>query len=331
MRREYPLPPGFEGLTGKVNYVQKRTVTEYSSSCPKCGGNVHANGEWPDRFRMFTTGKVRGWCRQCDFNWYPDLEEDWRPNAEEIAARAKAAEESLQREIQRAQVTLEEMRQARMWLEYHDNLTGNARAVWRMRGLSDTFIDYWQLGYSDTFTLWRKNGEFWEDWWNTATLTIPIWDNGWQVNNIKHRLLDVPPNGPKYQQERRGIPAAPFVCEPDRDDGFLLICEGEIKAMVTFQTIDSPDVQIVGMPTVTPSQDMIDRFTEYDPVYICLDPDAYLRPNKDTKAPIERLVNLFGNKKVKVIELPYKIDDLILAGSLDKAGIKRAMRRARRL
>lgn len=331
MRREYPIPSGFEGLTGKVDYVQKKTMSEYSSSCPKCGGNQHQNGDWPDRFRMFTNGKVRGWCRQCDFNWYPDLEEDWRPDAEEIAKRAKAAEESLQREIEKAQSVLGEMRHARQWLEYHDQLTPNARAMWKLRGISETFIDYWQLGFSDTFDLWRKNGETWENWWQTSTLTIPIWGYDWEVNNIKHRLVNVPPNGPKYKQEKSGIPAAPFICDPDRKNGHLLICEGEIKSMVTFQTIDSATIQVAGIPTVTPSSEMVDSFKEYDPIYICLDPDAYQRPSRDTQSPIERVVNLFGNKTVKVIELPDKIDDLIVDGLLDKDSLRGAFKRARRL
>ena len=333
MRREAPIPSGFEGLTGKIQYVQRKTANEYSSSCPECGGVTHQGqgGEWPDRFRMFTTDKIRGWCRKCDYLWWPDMNEpDWRPDAEEIARRAKAAEERLQLEIEKAQSTLSEMRQARAWLEYHEQLTPNARAQWLLRGLGSTWVDWWQLGYNDNFDMWRKDGDDWEKWWTTPTLTIPIWGNDWQVNNIKHRLLNVPPKGGKYQQEKRGIPAAPFLCDPDRKDGMLMIAEGEIKAMVTFATIDSPSIQVAGIPTVTPSQDMIDSFAEYDPVYICLDPDGFQKPSREKAAPIDRVAEMVG-ARARIVELPDKIDDLILAGHLDKDGIRRAFKRARKI
>ena len=330
MIREAPIPSGFEGLTGRIQYVQRKTAHEYSSSCPECGGSPHGN-EWPDRFRMFTDGKIRGWCRQCDYLWFPDMNEtDWRPDAEEIARRAKAAEERLQLEIEKAQSTLAEMRSARAWLEYHDKMTKNARAEWWMRGLSDQWIDWWQLGYSDTFDLWRKTGDDWEKWWTSPTLTIPIWGNDWQVNNIKHRLLEVPPSGGKYQQEKRGIPAAPFLCDPDRKSGTLMIAEGEIKAMVTFATIDSATIQVAGIPSVTPSEQMINSFNEYEPVYICLDPDAFQKPAPGREAAIERVSSMVGNR-ARVIELPDKIDDLILAGHLDKNGLRKAFKRARRI
>lgn len=255
---------------------------------------------------------------------------DWRPDAEEIARRAKAAEEALQREIERAQSTLQEMRQARAWLEYHDRMTQNARAEWWLRGLSDQWIDWWQLGYSESFDLWRKCGEDWEKWWTSPTLTIPIWGNNWEVNNIKHRLLDVPPSGGKYQQEKKGIPAASFLCDPDRKDGPLMIAEGEIKAMVTFATMDSSKIQVAGIPTVTPSEDMLLSFNDYDPVYICLDPDAFQKPSHNADAPIDRVASLFGSR-ARVIELPDKIDDLIVAGHLDKGSLRKAFKRARRI
>lgn len=329
MNRECPLPSGFEGLTGQVQYVQRQTASEYSSSCPQCGGSAHHNGEFPDRFRMFINGKVRGWCRKCEFVWFPDMDEDWRPDAAEIAKRAKAAEQALQREIERAQVTLAEMRQARQWLEYHEQLTPNARAMWRMRGLSDTWVDWWQLGYSDTFDLWQISNGDWEKYWTSPTLTIPIWGHDWEVNNIKHRLLNVPPSGGKYQQEKKGIPAAPFICDPDRKDGPLMIAEGEIKAMVTFATIDSATIQVAGIPTVTPSQQMIETFEGYEPVYICLDPDAFIKPSKDRASPIERISEIVG-KRARIVELPDKVDDLIVEGHLDKDGLRKALRRARK-
>lgn len=51
--REAALPPQWACLTGKVLFVQQHSPTEWSSTCPECGGDVHPSGEWPDRCRLF--------------------------------------------------------------------------------------------------------------------------------------------------------------------------------------------------------------------------------------------------------------------------------------
>src|SRR5678816_3484565 len=74
--REDSLPTEFAKLTGKVNYIQRVSSYEWSSSCPNCGGVPHKHGEPPDRFRMWTNAngknKVLGWCRRCGHVWFPD-------------------------------------------------------------------------------------------------------------------------------------------------------------------------------------------------------------------------------------------------------------------
>lgn len=85
--RESPLPPQWACLTGKVHHVQQHSPTEYSASCPKCGGDVHHNGEWPDRCRLFADEHPRLWCRHCGLLAYPDQYGDnayTPPSAQEL-------------------------------------------------------------------------------------------------------------------------------------------------------------------------------------------------------------------------------------------------------
>ena len=293
------------GITGEV---WKKSPNEYASACPKCGGK--------DRFVMWikseTTGGPFAKCvRHCDFQWWPEMDNDWRPTAEEIAERMRASELRLQQEIKIAQDTLQELREAQLWMDYHENLTKPTRQLWMSRGLTDWWQDWWKLGATNT------------------TLTIPIWGNGWQVNNIKHRVLE--PNGTgKYYQEKKGVPAASFICDPDRTFGPLFVCEGEIKAMVTFATIDATTIQVAGIPIATPSQDMVDLFAEYDPVYLCPDPDTFAQNGKN-ETQVERLISLFGNHQVRVVQLPDKIDDLINMGAIDKDLLRELLRSARKV
>jgi len=50
------LPGAFGSLAGQLRYVRQVSPEEYSSECPRCGGEPHPNGEWPDRFRLFLRG-----------------------------------------------------------------------------------------------------------------------------------------------------------------------------------------------------------------------------------------------------------------------------------
>ena len=72
MPREHPLPPHWAVLAGKVDYVQRVSNTEYSSSCPQCGGTPHPNGELPDRCRLFVDEHPTLFCRKCGLVAYPD-------------------------------------------------------------------------------------------------------------------------------------------------------------------------------------------------------------------------------------------------------------------
>src|SRR3989304_180443 len=65
------IPPEFAGL--ELKYFKRISSGEFSSACPKCGGEQHQSGEFPDRFRLWlkskATGKPMGWCRRCGYIW----------------------------------------------------------------------------------------------------------------------------------------------------------------------------------------------------------------------------------------------------------------------
>jgi hypothetical protein len=256
--------------------------------------------------------------------------------ARRAAELAERAARELERQIEKAQQTLAELRQAQTWLEYYDQLDDAARRRWEGRGVPAMFQDWWQLGFNPDYTLWRRENGKWVDWWHSPTLSIPIWGEGWQVNNVKHRLLVEPPTGEKYRQERTGVPAAPFIANPDRSGGALLLVEGEIKSMVSYVTLtdrgnrSEDSIQVAGLPGVTPDPALFGQFENYDPVYLCMDPDAYVRKQAGRPSPAENAVMALGRERVRSIRLPDKIDDLIVHYQLDRAWLLNLMRTARR-
>jgi len=345
MRREAGLPPAFADLQGKVNYVQRVSSNEYSASCPTCGGSPHPSGELPDRFRMWIVsryGKPLGWCRACGYIWTPTTERV--PDPDELEAWRKEQAEHEARRLAAAERALALLQDGKIWESYHQMLDEYSRSLWSKRGVSADFWQaYWQVGYDPAHTFCYEEMDGWHDW-VTPTLTIPIWDVDWQCRNVKHRLLKPieHTNGrqDRYRPEKKGLPPMMFVCSPDSPlEGATIVFEGEIKAMVTYSTMDNPNFQAVGIPTKTPSKEQLDRLKDCDPIYLCLDPDANVPSVVTTKdgkiyrqpPAVKRLAKYLGEERCYMIELPNKVDDLIVNYNLGKEWINSVIRMARKM
>uniref|UniRef100_A0A6H1Z9J3 Putative primase n=1 Tax=viral metagenome TaxID=1070528 RepID=A0A6H1Z9J3_9ZZZZ len=244
---------------------------------------------------------------------------------ERAAENAARVERELALRIQEAQAALAELRSARKWEQYHENLTETARQAYRTRGIPDWYQDWCQFGYCDDFRVWFNDQEY-----HTPTLTLPIFESGWNCVNIRHRLLN-PPNdsaGNKYRPEKSGLGVHPFLADPDKKPNHehTLVVEGEIKAAVSFVTLDSDKWQVVGLPGKTPKKELCEQLVGGH-VVVCLDPDAQ---KKDTggKDAYERLSEKMGCR-LRAFFLPEKIDDLIVAGAIDKGDLRQLINQAR--
>lgn len=318
-------PPGEFGIIGLHGKFDKAGANEWHGPCPRCGGQ--------DRFVIFTDREYPSWnwfCRQChpDPAWIDELnprlkgiEHDITPaeRAERAARMAFEAEQRLAAEIERAKLALQGLQEARAWLRYHDQLTEEARRRWDSWGIPEFWQDYWKLGYDPDRVIYAGNTE-----WHTPTMTIPIFEPGWNCVNVRHRLLKPPKPGDKYRPDRSGLPAAFFIADPDRPlEGKTLLVEGEKKAMVSYITADDPAMHVIGIPGKNPKDSMVAMLKDCDPVYICLDTDA----RQESRA----LANNIGKDRARIIELPGKIDDLIINHKLDRRWIMGTLRQAVKL
>ena len=316
-------------------------------ACPfhaeRTPGGFHVYKDGYKCFSCGANGDVIGFVMEmerCDFCQAITLLGGGQPVSPErqVQIAREAAERTaseLEEKIRQAQKALEDLRKAQTWERYHDEMDDMARQMWNARGITDGFIDLWQLGYSEDYTLWRKDGAAWVDWWHSPTLTIPVWGNGWQVNNVKHRLVNAPPEGGKYHQEKRNVPAAPFVCNPDVSKGPLFLAEGEIKSMVVYQTLDDPNIQVEGLPAARPDDSIWAQFDGYEPVYLCLDPDARVRPKqsngKVVLSAVENAIHKLGRERVFALDLPGKVDDMIIENNLGKNWMQYMIYNARKV
>jgi hypothetical protein len=340
MTKSCELPPEFKELEGKVHYVAERVKgQEYSSACFQCGGEIHPDGSFPDRFRMFVAskanGKPAGWCRHCGVTFFPDRENGsrYQPTPEQQAiwlAEQKRRERERFLETQRAR---ELINREEIWEKYHNHLTDEARELYKKRGIDNQYwLDFWGLGYCPF-----KRFAVGEQFFSSPSLTIPVFTPDKKVLTIEHRLLNPQDPGDKYRPEVRGLPAVIFIADYERelkDKGKVLVLEGKFKAMTTFIMADDPKLHVIGLPSKSPDLELLEQLKDCDLIF-CLDPDAYFLSDKQKAQGMKttaalRLAEHFKDR-ARFMQLGGKIDDMLMAGQLDKIKLKKLMGKARRL
>jgi hypothetical protein len=320
-------------LVNKMGGSMKRVQHGWHGCCP-----IH-NGDNPTAFSIFDSdGKQRWKCftgscgtgdiidfvmkmKKCDWkDAVKYLGGDVHLTAEEsahlAAERAERATREMEIQIQKYQQVLSELKQESAHLHYYENMVNTEhRELWRNRGIPDVYQDIWQLGYCSDFVFNTSQGKC-----HTPTLTIPIYGQGEELLNVRHRLLNPSTPNDKYRPDRPGLDAQPFIADPGKgyDLDRVLVIEGEIKSMCTYITADDPDLQVLGIPGKSFFPKIADRLQKHT-VFICLDPGAEKEMRDGAK-----MVN------GRIITYPMKIDDAINSGALDKKGIQRLMKVAER-
>lgn len=314
----------------------KQYRNEYRSRCPIHGGdNPTAFVVYIDngvqKYKCFTREEcgagdvidfVQSW-RKCSITqaceWLGGEKVLDQSEIDRIAAQRAINEiERLQEATERAVKVLEELRQIESWRQYHKMLEDNIKfqRIWEDHGIPIEWQNYWQLGYCNQFTVNTHTGK-----WTTPTLTIPIFTGeNWDLQNIKHRLLNPIDPRDKYRPEKPGLASYPYFCYPEimYDADRILVVEGEKKAMVTYLTLNDSEIQVIGLPGKNQWKSIVENLTGKN-VYVLLDPDALKEANEFSK--------LIGGK---LINITMKVDDAIIDGLLDRYGLERLLAGARK-
>ena len=312
MGRDSPLPPEWRCLTGRVQYVQRVSAKEFSSTCPRCGGEVHQNGEKPDRCRLFVDSHPTLYCRQCGLVAFPDQFGDERfamPNKEEFEKRRRQFEEAELRRKRSAERALAYLRSSELWRQYHDQLNEHGRRYWERRGIPPSWQEFWGLGWNTDPSRWHSE-----------TATIPLFDQDQTLLNIKHRLIDTQDFAGKYRYEIAGQPQPLFLATAGAPRGHTIAVEGEIKAAVVTVTLDDADMTIVGLPGSNPAEHIVSQFSDCERVTLVFDPGAEVQAAK--------MVQAIGRKKCRVLIPPMKIDDGIIGAGLKARDVRALLSQA---
>lgn len=290
---------------------------EWHGPCPRCGGR--------DRFVVFADRPFPSWrwlCRVCspDGGWVDEL----NPRLKEPISAEKRAEWARERERQERE--RERIRQEiingltlqQAWEIFHDKMQTAQREWWRSQGVPDEWQDYLRLGYIPDHT-YMSDGQLYQ----SPVYTIPYFRENWALATMQYRIANPINPADKYRFSK-GLTSAYYMTQPDQPIGDkVLICEGAKKAIVTVSHADlDADTTVLSVPSKSDNAGIVQAVQACGRVWVALDPDA------GTQA--EALARKIG-PAARVVELPGKIDDALLAGSLTGAALNMAMRAARKV
>lgn len=282
----------------RFGLVAKRTGNEYHSPCPECAGK--------DRCMWFADGKANGFCRQC-------LKTFWLDDAKQLDPLDRLEREQRARELAERERQLQAQRLA-TWQQraayrkgWNDALSYAAREWWHAQGITDETIEQYELGATRYPLVNRRTGER----VNLTAYTIPIRDpESWQVVNVQYRIENPPEGVGKYRQEQ-GLPARSFYAHPVTS-GDVLIVEGAKKAMVLDQLLEG-DVQVVGLPGITPSERLIDELGTFGRKWLLPDPGV-------SSHQVDRFRSRLSN--LQVVPLPLKPDDAVTQYGMTRTDLR---------
>lgn len=225
--------------------------------------------------------------------------------------RAERAARMAEQAALEARDAIQALKSTEIWRQYHEAMDDEARAMWNDCGIPEDWQNIWWLGYCARKKYMTKQGEL-----TTASMTIPNFAHGWEVLNIKHRLLNPLNPNDKYRPEKSGLSMPAYLCDPDMPKDkteHVLIVEGEKKAMVTYLTLDSPKWQVIGLPGKDAKRVKGDLISDYTGRHcvVCLDPDGTQQARN--------LAKVLGGR---TFTLPAKIDDLITQHGMSKSDLR---------
>lgn len=298
---------------------KQATSREWHGPCPFCGGK--------DRFVIFTDRPWPSWnwfCRHCGKSGWadqlnPSLRKDVDPVEQEY--RRKLEQERIEAEAAQERLALAKFSDRAIFAEYHRRMARGQRDWWKNRGIEDDWQDLLQLGYTPDKLIRTSSGEE----WHTPAYTIPYLRKDGTACTLQYRLEN-PPNPKDKYRFQYGLPVSWYNAQPYEPlFDQVLVCEGAIKAIVTRSRVIPTEVSVLALPSKSTArgevaEQLCQTLADVGRVYVILDPDGL--------AEATSFVKQIG-KRARLLELPAKIDDLIMEDSLseyDLAGLFRTAR-----
>lgn len=278
--------------------------------CPSCGGSR--------RFVVFTDHEFplwHGYCDECGMKIkaWEKVKAHYDPMKAE-ALRAEIAREQAEKEEKRKK-KLAEFTNAELWAELRDRMTAEHIEWWESQGVPEDIQRYLSIGFKADKMYY--DGDHIER--HSPAFTIPWFGFNFEFKTMQYRLIADTPDRYRFEYGLPGGGSCYYMTDPSepiKDN--VVICEGAKKAIVTWfhllpnftnWTVIAASSNNTLTPALEATKDCGRRFLILD-------------PGSERKA----FAAARDNKNVRAVYLPEKIDDLFLAGHLDRDGFGRLLR-----
>jgi len=339
------LPIEFQALSDRVQYVQKITENEWHSNCPQCGGVIHEDGSFPDRFVMWISSRRTGlpfaMCLRghCGYKWSPAKQDANWTEEERAEFRAKREEMERQYELQlakRLEELSEKIKYHGFYQKYYEECQKHEQSVayWtNYRKIPADWQKYLWKGVLMDYTVKNRLTEY-----QSPAFTNPIWTVGGRIENIKLRVAKPMDKNDRFRNLYKS--GCQHLYTPEYEKPMQKTCvlmEGENKAdSVAIHAQLNEQISVFGVQSKTPERRVLKMLDECEVVYIAFDPDAYeytvYTDNKgvEKKSPpsVIDTANQIGKERVRFVIPPrgVKFDDAIHQGFNFKSALNMAVR-----
>lgn len=282
----------------------------WRGACPQCGGSR--------RFVIFTDHDFplwHGYCDECGtkIKAWEKVKVHYDPLKAETL-RAEMAREQAERDEKRRK-KLAEFTTAELWAELRERMTDEHIEWWESQGVPEDIQRYLSIGFkADKMYYDSERNEQ-----HAPAYTIPWFGNNFEFKTLQYRLMTNTPDRYRFEYGLPGGGTCYYMTDPSEPiKDRVIICEGAKKAIVTWfhllpnftsWTVIAASSNNTVAPALEATKDCGQRF-------IILDPGS------ERKA----FMTVKENKNLKAVYLPEKIDDLFLAGHLDRDGFGRMLR-----
>ncbi len=270
--------------------------------CPNCGGHR--------RFVIFTDNIFPLWFGFCDecgtkIKAWEKAHVQFDPLKMETIKAEQERQEKERAEYRRNK--LAEFTTAELWAELRDRMTSEHIDWWESQGVPSDIQKFLSIGYMADKIYKDENGEN----KHSPAYTIPWFSQNFKFETMQYRLcgegiID------RYRFEY-GLPGGGSCyymtdpSEPLKDR--VIICEGAKKAIVTWYWLSRwQEFSTIAVSSNTTLRPALNATKDCGQRFIILDPGSERIAFKAAKE----------NKNLKAIYLPVKIDDLYLAGHIDR-------------
>lgn len=313
------LPIEFQALAGKVSFVKQINENEWHSSCPNCGGEMHQDGSYPDRFIMWRVshrGTPFGMCvRKCGYKWSPEkADAEWTPEERAEFARKQALIEAewMAGEAERLRKLTELVEAQGVWKRCHDGMSAADREYYeRKRYIPREWQDSFMLGVMPDYTVRNHLTTY-----KSKAYTVPVFGLDGGIENITLRVANPIDSNDRYRRLYKS--KMQHLYNPERRKANkVVLMEGEFKAQIGSIYGWLPNDHVIyGVQSKSPERRILKMLDFAEVVYLAFDPDAYIPDPKSGRVAVVEAAKQIGMERVRYVVPPknHKFDDAIIRG-----------------